>query len=105
MEGLHPEIETQVRALGFPVESFSGPRPAAARHVLSYTANWRWDMAMYLTYFEAKLSENGHVVGTTTYDARFGGGRFDKFGPTADKIRPQLRELLGPVRPAAPVGP
>lgn len=109
MEGLHPEIETQIKAMGIPVESFSGPQPAGARHVLSYTANWRWDMAMYLTYFEASLREDGRVIGTTVYDARSGGGRFDKFGPTAEKIRPQLQQLLGPVRPApapaaAPLG-
>jgi hypothetical protein len=102
MEGLHPEIEMQIKAMGIPVESFSGPQPAGARHVLSYTANWRWDMAMYLTYFEASLREDGRVIGTTVYDARSGGGRFDKFGPTADKIRPQLQQLLGPVRSAPP---
>jgi hypothetical protein len=36
-------------------------------------------------------------VGNAFYDARRGGGRLDKFGHTADKIRPLIDELFGSV--------
>lgn len=106
MEGLHPEIVSQIQAHGFAVETFEGAQPLAATHVLTYTANWRWDLAMYLVYFEATLHENSQVIGRAKYDALRGGSRFDKFGPTADKIRPLLTDLFQAVprsQPAAPV--
>lgn len=101
MEGLHPELVAQLQGLGYTVKSFDGPRPKDARFMLSYTANWRWDMAMYLTYFHADLLDGGRILGSAEYDANFGGARPDKFGRTAEKIRPLLIELLQNAEPAS----
>ena len=59
MNGFHPELTKQIQELGFEVESYDGRPPEAARYYMTYTANWQWDMAMYLTYFEATLFEEG----------------------------------------------
>jgi hypothetical protein len=94
MKEFQNELASQLKGLGYSVESFEGERPKQARHMLTYTANWRWDMAMYLTYFQATLLEDNRVLGRIEYDANMGGARPDKFGRTADKIRPLLIDLL-----------
>lgn len=98
MEGLHPEITQQLTTLGFKVASFDTTRPADARYWMTYTANWQWDMAMYLTYFQITLMDDGKVLGRAEYDARKGGANMGKFGKTAEKIRPLLIDLLQNVK-------
>ena len=94
MQGFHPELVHQIQELGFEVESYDGNTPVAARYYMTYTANWQWDIAMYLTYFEGTLFENGKPIGNVEYDARGGNSNLDKYGHTADKIRPLLIELF-----------
>ena len=101
MQGLHPEITQQLTSMGFRVESFDTHRPAEARHWMTYSANWQWDMAMYLTYFQVTLMEDGQVLGRAEYDARRGGANMAKFGKTAEKIRPLLADLLRQVKRGA----
>jgi hypothetical protein len=97
MDGLVPEVVAQIKKLGIDAESYSGTKPETAKHHMTITANWRWDMAMYLFYFEATLFEDHRLLGTAEYDARLGGANMGKFGSTADKIRPLLVQLLDPV--------
>jgi hypothetical protein len=107
MEGLLDEIVKQIEEMGFESESYSGDRPVDAEHYLTFTANWGWDMAMYLVYFRATLYEEGRVLGEVEYDAKMCGMDFSKFGKTANKIRPLLEELLGRVNrqpDTAPIG-
>ncbi len=105
MTGLHEEVIAQLRNLGFEVESFDGVRPKEAVDVLTYTANWRWDMAMYLTFFQATLMHENRVLGRVEYDATRGGGRPDKFGKTSEKIRPLLQDLLSNATKTGGTGP
>lgn len=97
MAELVDEIVSQIASMGFESEKYSGDRPEGAKHYLTYTANWQWDMAMHLTYFRATLYEEGKVLGEVEYDAKMGGANMKKFGKTAEKIRPLLTELLGKV--------
>lgn len=99
MEGLFDEIVTQLRLMGYQAEGIDGPVPADAEFLMTYSANWSWDMAMYLTYFQANLFHAEDLIGSTTYDAKMGGWRFDKFGKTADKIRAPLESLLANAKP------
>lgn len=94
MEGLVDELVSQILDLGFQSQKYSGDRPDDAKHYLTYTANWQWDMAMYLTYFKATLYEDGRVLGEVEYDAKMGGANMNKFGKTGEKIKPLLLELL-----------
>lgn len=91
MEGFHPELVRQVEQFGYRVEEFTGDAPDGARFVLTYTANWRWDLAMYLYHFRAELRDRGELVGHAEYNMHYG---LNKFGPTADKIRPLLRQMF-----------
>lgn len=97
MDEMDEEIVAQIRELGFESESYIGDRPDEARYYLTYTANWTWDMAMYLTYFSATLYDDGRVLGEADYDARSGGANPAKFGKTANKIRPLIEQLLSKV--------
>jgi hypothetical protein len=98
MKELVNEIVSQVKEQGFESESYSGDRPSNASHYITYTANWTWDIAMYLTYFKATLYEDGRVLGDVEYDSKMGGANLEKFGPTAEKIRPLLAKLLAKVQ-------
>ena len=59
-----------------------------------YTANWRWDMAMYLAYADLRVLEDGLLVGQATYDSLAGPLNLAKFGTTADKLRPLVDQLF-----------
>jgi len=84
------------------VKSFDTKRPEGSRYWMTYTANWAWDMAMYLTYFDVRLMDEGKVLGHAEYDARRGGANMGKFGKTAEKIRPLLIDLLQNVDRGSP---
>lgn len=98
MDGLLPELLAQLEQLGFEAESYTGQRPDDAQYYMTFTANWAWDMAMYLTYFQASLFDNGKHLGEVEYDARMGGANMGKFGKTAEKVRPLLEQLFSNVK-------
>lgn len=102
MDGMLPEIVRQLERMGYQVKIYKGERPAGVVHHAEFTANWAWDLAMYLTYFRVELFQDGVPRGKAEYDARMGGFRLDKFGPTAGKIEPVLRELLKNAKPIDP---
>lgn len=109
MKDCTDEIVKQINGLGFVGKRYDGERPAGSKHYITYTANWNWDMAMYLTYFRATLYEEGRVLGEAEYDAKMGGANMMKFGRTAEKLRPLLMELLSsaervPVRASGQIG-
>lgn len=95
MEGFLPELESQIKSHGITTHVFSGIPPTSCKYHLEYTANWRWDLAMYLSYAELRVYSNAGLVGQAEYDARYGGGRMDKFGPTANKLETLTRPLFG----------
>jgi hypothetical protein len=103
--GFQPEVQRQIEAKHIPTKVYTGARPAECSHYVEYTANWQWDMAMYLTYAEFRVYDARGLAGSAFYDARRGGGRLDKFGQTADKIRPLIDQLFDSVSvgPSLPV--
>jgi hypothetical protein len=94
MDGFAPELRAQIEKKGIRTTMFEGERPATCKYHVEYTANWRWDLAMYLVYAQINVHEDGLLIGQATYDARAGGGRPDKFGPTAEKLKSLLDALL-----------
>ena len=60
----------------------------------TYTANWAWDLAMYMKYAEIKVYRSASLVGEAVYDATWGGGRLDKFINAETKIRELVDELF-----------
>lgn len=94
MSEIHGVIADEIRRQGFEASIYRGERPEEAVHYFTFTANWGWDLAVYLSYFHGQLFEDGEPVGLVEYDARQGGGTMEKFGPTEEKVRPLIRELL-----------
>ncbi|MEM0944880.1 MAG: Sbal_3080 family lipoprotein [Pseudomonadota bacterium] len=92
--GFEPALIRQINGRGVATRRFSGEVPPDCRHVLSYTANWRWDFALYLVYAELTVTEGRQQVAQAIYDAKSGGLNFDKFGPTEEKLRVLVAELL-----------
>lgn len=91
MEEMEPEIVNQVREMGIETTVVDAPPPGDG-YVMTYTANWAWDMAMYLRYFKADLHRGPTRVGSVEY--RTSGYDMNKFGRTASKVRPLLRQLI-----------
>ena len=60
----------------------------------TYTANWRWDLALYLAYAEILVYRNGQVIGRASYDSLGGGGRLDKFINATTKINELVDQLF-----------
>jgi hypothetical protein len=101
MDGFQPELQNQISGKGYRTSIYQSQRPAHCSHFLEYTANWKWDMAMYLAYADLRVFDRTGLAGKATYDARSGGGRLDKFGGTAEKIRPLVDQLFASTRPGA----
>ena len=61
---------------------------------MTYLGRWTWDMALYMSYAEIKVYQNGVVSGEAIYDASRGAFNLDKFIDAEPKIRELLEELL-----------
>lgn len=104
MAGFQPEMRELIEQRGIHTDVYAGSRPARCSHFLEYTANWQWDLAMYLSYADLRVYDaGGGLAGQATYDARSGGGRMDKFGPTREKLAPLVDELFAEVNAVEPV--
>jgi hypothetical protein len=60
----------------------------------TYTATWRWDLAMYMSYAEIVVYNNGKPAGKATYDATRGGGNMGKFIGAEKKITELVDQLF-----------
>lgn len=60
----------------------------------TYTANWAWDLALYMRYAEIKIYRNATPIGEAVYDSTWGGGRLDKFIEAEKKIRELVDQLF-----------
>ena len=100
MKEFRPELQRQIESKGIHTRVYTGVKPDVCEFDLRYTANWQWDLAMYLSYVELRVYDSDRLAGVATYDARRGGGRMDKFGTTTAKLEPLINELFGSVAPA-----
>ncbi|MFP5423403.1 MAG: Sbal_3080 family lipoprotein [Gammaproteobacteria bacterium] len=76
-----------LRDKGFSVRTLHmGASPSRCPLSTTYTGNWRWDFALYMSYADIRVFERGRQVGKAVYDARSGGGRPDKFISAESKI-------------------
>jgi hypothetical protein len=60
----------------------------------TYTANWRWDLAMYMTYANIKVYNTGKPIGEAIYDANRAGLNTGKFINADHKIRELVDQLF-----------
>jgi len=88
-------VKTAVEKQGMTAElgpANSGPEDYP--YALTYTANWTWDMALYLAYAKIEVFGQGNVIGTAVYDATGGGGRMDKFISAEKKVDELIAQLF-----------
>ena len=59
-----------------------------------YTANWRWDFALYLAFVDISVYEDGKRVGHVVYDSLQGEFNFGKFVHGETKIVELIDQLF-----------
>ncbi|MGH8548272.1 MAG: Sbal_3080 family lipoprotein [Methylococcales bacterium] len=60
----------------------------------TYTANWRWDLALYMAFADIRVFSNGQQSCQATYDAMSGGANMRKFINGEEKIRELVDQLF-----------
>lgn len=60
----------------------------------TYTANWRWDLALYMSYADIKVYSGGQPTGEALYDAKSAGLNAGKFIDADKKIRELVDQLF-----------
>jgi hypothetical protein len=66
----------------------------------TYTANWRWDLALYLAFVDINIFVDGKSVGRAIYDSLAGGGNMSKFINAEKKIYELVDQLFPTVSPS-----
>jgi hypothetical protein len=93
--GFLDALQLAMRQKGMDVQVVSpGAGPAACPQVVQYTANYRWDLALYLAYAEIRVYQDQREVGLARYDAMRVAGP-SKFIKGEEKVR----ELVGQLFP------
>lgn len=95
-QSFHEAYKAQLERKGFEViEKPSASSPGICPLSTQYTANWNWDLAMYMSYADIRVFQQGAQIGHANYDAKWGGGRLDKF-IDADRKIAELTDQLFP---------
>lgn len=61
--------------------------------ISTYTANWRWDLALYLVYAELNVYKQDNLVGKAIYDSLHGDANMNKFINAQEKIKELVDKL------------
>lgn len=69
----------------------------------TYTANWRWDLALYMAFADIRVYNKGQQTGQALYDALSGGANMGKFIKGEVKIAELVDQLFpGSAKSVAP---
>ena len=80
---------------GFAVRTLpAGSSVASCPLTSTYTANWRWDLALYLAYTNLKVFQSGQLGGEALYDSMGAGASTSKFVNAEEKIRELTSQLF-----------
>jgi len=71
-----------------------GSEPGSCSLATTYTANWRWDLALYLAYADLKIYRNNQLEGEAIYDALQAALNTGKFIHADAKIQELTEKLL-----------
>lgn len=71
---------------------------AASAAPSTYTANWRWDLALYMAFADLRIFTNGKQAGQATYDSLSGGANMSKFIKADEKIGELVDQLFARVK-------
>ena len=99
MDGFLPNLQEEVQKKGIATRVYTGPAaPTDCPYTMEYTANWNWDIAVYLEYAKIELYKEGRQIGRVEYDGRMAGLSLTKFKTAEAKVDPLIAELLQNVR-------
>lgn len=91
-------LATYTRALtekGYSVRQLSPGSAITECPVTStYTANWRWDLGLYMAFADIKVFNRGQKSGQAVYDAMGGGANMNKFIRGEAKIMELVNQLF-----------
>lgn len=80
---------------GFTVRQLPPGSPVTECPVTStYTANWRWDLGLYMAFADIRVFSNGQQSGQAVYDAMRGGANMKKFIKGEAKIEELVNQLF-----------
>ena len=95
-DGFQEAYKAALIQKGYAVKVLPDTAPLTACPVTStYSANWRWDLGMYLSYAQINVYKNGSPIGLAWYDATRGSANMGKFINAQNKID----ELVGQLFP------
>ena len=91
-------LETYVRVLaekGYTVRQLPvGSAVTDCPVTSTYTANWRWDLGLYMAFADIKVFSKGQQTGQAVYDAMGGGANMNKFIRGEAKITELVDQLF-----------
>jgi hypothetical protein len=94
-EGFIDNYKRALASKGYTVKQLPADASLIECRITStYTANWRWDMALYMSFADIVVYNNGKPVGKATYDATRGGGNMGKFIDASKKIEELVNQLF-----------
>ncbi len=64
------------------------------KYNIIYTANWKWDFAMYLAYAKIDVIHNNRVVAAALYDSNHGGANPKKWVKGDKKVNELISQML-----------
>jgi len=84
----HNSVAQSLQRCGFIVETLAqGTNYESLPLAMTYTANWSWDMDLYLSYARLEVYQFGKKIGDGVYDSTGGGGLiFSKFIKANEKV-------------------
>jgi hypothetical protein len=106
MSGFDDAIQRSLERCGFTVEMLPKETAKDARPlVITYTANWSWDLDLYLSYAKIDLYRTGKPIADATYDATWGGMHLGKFVKADEKVDSLVYAMFPGRAPVPPVPP
>ncbi|MBF6031113.1 hypothetical protein ICY20_25505 [Pseudomonas sp. P115] len=93
--GFNTTYTAQLRSKGFQTRELPpGTPPASCALATTYIGQWSWDMALYMSYADIQVFENGRRIGQALYDSTSGGARMGKFIDAQSKIIEMTDQLF-----------
>jgi hypothetical protein len=96
VEALLPELVNQLSAMGFEVIVVDEASVPEGGYSITYSARQSGQTVKTLTYLRIEVRKGGRLLGYAFSDAE---NSFDRYGKTADKLRPMLQGLFEYARP------
>lgn len=91
-EGYLQAFKSALQKKGYAVKMLNeGAKKSDCEVTATYTANWSWDLALYMSFTKIKVYKNGEKSGEASYRPR---GAFSKFINAAEKVQELVDQLF-----------